>query len=259
MSKADEFKKEVESNLKGLHEDDELKNLSNEWLERSLKHKYSYNFTWLGRPIIQYPQDVVAVQELIWEIEPDLIIETGIAHGGSLILSASMLALLDMKDALRKGQMIEPGKTRRSVLGIDIDIRAHNREAIASHPFSYMISMIEGSSTSEDVVSKVHRHAGDYHRIMIMLDSNHTHEHVLKELGSYASLTSVGSYCIVFDTVINDLDDSNYPDRPWSRNSNPHTAVFEFLKNSDGFVIDERIHDKLQITVAPNGFLKRIR
>jgi len=259
MNKAEEFKREVESNIKRLHSDDEFTMISNEWLERSLPHKYSYNFSWLGRPIIQYPQDMVAVQELIWEVEPDLVIETGIAHGGSLILSASMLSLLDMKDALSKGEMIDPSKTRRRVLGIDIEIRAHNRKAIENHPFSYMISMIEGSSTSESVVSQVHRYARDYNRIMVMLDSNHTHEHVLKELQSYASLISVGSYCVVFDTVISNLDDSNFPDRPWNRESNPQTAVFEFLKNSDGFVIDERIHDKLQITVAPNGFLKRIR
>lgn len=219
--------------------------------------KYSYNFSWLGRPIIQYPQDVVAIQELIWEVKPDLIIEAGIAHGGSLTLSASMLALLDYCEAVEAGNTLDPKASHRRVLGIDIDIRAHNRAAIEAHPMAHRIEMIQGSSISPEIVAEVRRYAAEYERIMVILDSNHTHDHVLAELHAYAPLVSQGSYCVVFDTVIEDLPAGMYPDRPWDVGNNPKTAVHEFLSARDDFEVDEDMEAKLLITVAPGGYLRR--
>lgn len=223
------------------------------------KTKYSYQFSCLGRPIIQFPQDMVAMQELIWKTKPDIIIETGIAHGGSLILSASMLALLDMVNAIKNNTIIDPKLSSRKVLGIDIDIRAHNRAAIETHPMASRIQMIQGSSIDPDIIEQVKQIAGEYKRILVCLDSNHTHEHVLAELEAYAPLTSVDSYCVVFDTIIEDLPKDMFPDRPWGKGNNPKTAVWEYLKTHPEFEIDTSIPHKLLITVAPDGFLKRVR
>ena len=237
----------------------------------SVSAQYSYNFFWLGRPIIQYPQDMVALQEIIWEARPDLIIETGIAHGGSLILSASMLALLDYCDAAQAGQVLDPRASRRRVLGIDIDIRAHNRAAIEAHPMSHRIDMIQGSSIDSDIVARVHAAARGHERVLVILDSNHTHEHVLAELEAYAPLVTRGSYCIVFDTVVEDLPEAMFPDRPWGKGDNPKTAVWEYLRRlreegrsaADGsplaLDVDKDIEGKLLITVAPEGYLRRTR
>jgi cephalosporin hydroxylase len=223
------------------------------------KYKYSYHFDWLGRPIIQFPQDIMAMQELIWTIKPDLIIETGIAHGGSLIFSASMLALLDLCDAVEAGEMFDPKASSRKVLGIDIDIRTHNRAAIEAHPMASRIQMIQGSSVSPDIIERVRALAAGYSRVLVCLDSNHTHDHVLAELKAYAPLTSKGSYCIVFDTVVEDMPKEMFPDRPWGPGDSPKTAVWEYLKAHPEFEIDKRIPNKLMITVAPDGYLKRLQ
>jgi cephalosporin hydroxylase len=225
----------------------------------SIIPKYSYNFSWFTRPIIQYPQDIVAIQELIWQVRPDLIIETGIAHGGSLIFSASMIALMDMADAIESGEkMINPVKSNRKVLGIDIDIRAHNRLAIENHPMFSRIQLIEGSSIDQEVVAQVCEIAAAYSRVLVCLDSMHTHDHVLAELEAYAPLVTPGSYCVVFDTIIEDMPDNVFPDRPWGKGNNPKTAVYEYLKNHSEFIIDKSIEYKLLITVAPDGYLKRL-
>jgi cephalosporin hydroxylase len=225
----------------------------------SLNAQYSYNFTSLGRPIIQYPQDMVAMQELIWKVKPDLIIETGIAHGGSLILSASMLALLDMCEAIESGTVLHPTESKRKVLGLDIEIRQHNRDAIEGHPMATRIQMIQGSSIAPEVIEQVKAVAKKYHRVLLCLDSNHTHDHVLAELEAYAPLTSVGSYCVVFDTIVEDMPKEMFPDRPWGPGDNPKTAVLEYLKTHPEFVIDKSVQQKLLITVAPDGYLKRMR
>ena len=229
-----------------------------EWLKSAFTQKYMYNFEWLGRPIIQTPIDMVAVQELIWKIKPDLIIETGIAHGGSLIMNASMLALLDMCEAVESGESLNPSRSQRLVLGIDIDIRQHNKEAIEDHPMSSRIQMIQGSSTAPEIVEQVQQVAQRYERILVFLDSNHTHNHVLAELQAYAPITSLGSYCIVFDTIVEDLPSELFPDRPWGPGDNPKTAVWEFLKSHPEFEIDKAIQQKLMLTVAPDGYLKKI-
>jgi cephalosporin hydroxylase len=212
----------------------------------------------MGRPIIQYPQDMVAIQELIWKVKPDLIIETGIAHGGSLILSASMLALIDYCEAIQERKALIPGESHRKVLGIDIDIRPHNKEAMENHPLSNLIHMIQGSSIAPEIIEQVRSFSKNYKKIMVFLDSNHTHHHVLKELEGYAPLVSLESYCVVFDTVIEDMPTDSFPDRPWGKGNNPKTAVWEFLRKNGKFEIDKGIENKLLITVAPDGFLKRV-
>lgn len=252
-----DFAHEIDSRLRANRQNSALRIASHEFMVASTQPKYSYNFSMLGRPIIQYPQDMAAIQELIWKIRPDLIIETGIAHGGSLILSASMLALLDYCDAVEADCLFNPKATRRRVLGIDIDIRAHNRTAIETHPMAHRIDMIQGSSISAEVVTQVRKIASEHERVMVMLDSNHTHDHVLEELDSYAPLISSGSYCVVFDTVIEELPAGMYPDRPWDVGNNPKTAVREFLSRNSDFEVDADMEAKLLITVAPGGYLRR--
>ena len=209
----------------------------------SCRYNYSYNFTWLGRPIIQYPQDLMALQEIIWLAKPELIVETGIAHGGSLIFSASMLELLG-----GNGQ----------VLGIDVDIRPHNRVEIEKHPLARRISMIAGSSTDEAVVAKAKARASGKKSVLVILDSNHTHEHVLKELQLYSGLVTPGSYLVVLDTVVEDMPKDFFPDRPWGPGNNPKTAVREFLRANRRFVVDEEMERKLLLTTAPSGYLRCI-
>ncbi|MBX3242479.1 MAG: cephalosporin hydroxylase family protein [Chitinophagaceae bacterium] len=211
----------------------------------SNKALYSYNFSWMGRPIIQYPQDMVAMQEIIWDIKPDLIIETGIAHGGSLIFYASILELV--------------GKGR--ILGIDIDIREHNRKEIEGHPMYKRVKMIQGSSISSEVMKQVEEEVKGSNTILVCLDSNHTHEHVLQELNLYAPFVTQGSYLVVFDTIVEYLPDDYLPGRkrPWGVGNNPHTSVVSFLENNDSFVVDKEIDNKLLIGVAPGGYLKRVK
>jgi len=242
------FEIEVIERIAAIGQNDELKACSHAFMKKSLAPKYSYNFTWLGRPIIQYPQDMIAMQEIIWQVQPDLIIETGIAHGGSLIFSASMLEL----------NVACGGPIDAEVLGVDIAIRPHNRSAIEEHPMFKRISMIEGSSITSEVIAQVHKKAQVKERVLVILDSNHTHEHVLAELNAYAKLTTIGSYCIVFDTIVEDMPAEFFPDRPWGPGDNPKTAVWEYLKTHPEFEIDKSIQNKLMITVAPDGYLKRI-
>jgi len=252
------FDTEIKVRLNALDENLELRAASQNFMQLSLLSMYSYNFKWMGRPIIQYPQDMMAMQEIIWEVKPDLIIETGIAHGGSLIMNASLLAMLDYFDAIETRELIDPKKPKRRVLGIDIDIREHNRKAIEAHPMSNRIEMIQGSSISDDVVNKVKAFAKNYNCILVSLDSNHTHHHVLEELKAYAQLTTEGSYCIVFDTIIEDMPKDFSFERPWCPGDNPKTAVWEYLKSHPEFEVDKSIQNKLLITVAPNGYLKRV-
>jgi cephalosporin hydroxylase len=238
------FEQECRDNIQAMGESAPLKEQSLDWVCATAPHKYTYNFRWLGRPIIQFPQDIVAMQELIWSVRPDLILETGIAHGGSLVFYASMLELLGGDGW---------------VLGIDIDIRAHNREAIESHPMAKRIRMIEGSSIDDATVAQARRLAEGRERVMVVLDSNHTHDHVLAELRKYAPFVTRGSYLVVFDTIVESMPKSHFPDRPWGPGDNPWTAVQAFLKETDRFEVDRSIPDKLLITVAPDGFLRCVK
>jgi len=238
------FQRECDERIKSYAHDEELRQASNSFMNNTIRTKYSYNFSWMGRPIIQYPQDIMAMQEIIWNIKPDLIIETGIAHGGSLIFYASMLELIG-------GDGV--------ILGIDIDIREHNRREIEKHPMFERITMIEGSSVDLGVVTEVYKHARGKRRVLVALDSLHTHDHVLQELELYSPLVTKGSYCVVFDTIVENLPEIYSTDRPWGRGNNPKTAVWEFLKKNDRFIIDRGIEDKLLITVAPDGYLKCVK
>jgi len=254
----EDFDHERRLRISQFADDGVLNSLAHDWVFESMKRKYLYNFDWLGRPIIQYPQDMVAIQEVIWQVKPTLIIETGIAHGGSLILSASMLALLDYCEAVESGLAIYPSESKRKVVGIDIEIREHNRSAIERHPMSSKIEMIEGSSTDQKIVDQVAELAKGHSSVLVLLDSNHSYEHVHCELESYANLVSIGSYCVVFDTFVEDMPTGYFADRPWDKGNSPRTAVDKFLKFHPEFEVDESIQNKLLITVAPGGFVKRI-
>ncbi|WP_298717778.1 cephalosporin hydroxylase family protein [uncultured Oceanisphaera sp.] len=258
MNEIEKFEIEVQGNIDSLMSDKDLQALSRIWIREIIPHKWVYNFSWLGRPAIQVPNDAWALQELVWKIKPDLIIETGIAHGGSLMVSASLLALLDYTDAVESGQVLDPKSSKRKVIGIDIDIRQHNREAIEQHPLSHKIQMFEGSSIDPSIVNAVKEAAKGYQRILVCLDSNHTHDHVLAELEAYASLVTPGSYCIVYDTIVEDMPESMFQDRPWKPGNSPKSAVSAFLNKCDDFLADERMDAKLLISVANGGFLKRL-
>lgn len=227
----------------------DMADLTNRWLGKAQQLGYSYNFDWLGLPIIQYPQDIVAMQELIWKVQPDVVVETGVARGGSLIFYASMLELLETCTGAKGGR----------VIGIDIDIRQPNREAIEAHPLSHRIDLVQGSSVDPAIIEQVRGMVGDAERVLVCLDSNHTHGHVLDELHAYAPMTTPGSYCIVFDTLVEHLPDEAIGDRPWGHGNNPLTAVKAYLAETDMFEIDARVHDKLQISVAREGYLRRCR
>ena len=242
MDPIGEFEQQKKMNVERMGHDEQLRRLSLQWLEESSRFKYSYNFTWLGRPIIQYPQDILAMQEIIWSYKPELILETGIAHGGSLILHASLLELCGAG----------------TVLGIDNDIRAHNRAAIEAHPLARRIAMIQGSSVAPEVVAQVYAQVLGK-RVLVILDSNHSHAHVAQELQCYSPLIKRGGHLIVFDTIIEDLPNELFADRPWGKGNNPKTAVWEFLRTNDRFIVDKELEGKLLLSTAPDGYLKCIR
>lgn len=247
MNPIQTFQMEKQARIEAMSHDVKFKLISDHWLESSMRQKYVYNFEWLGRPIIQNPVDILAMQEIIWSVQPDLIIETGIAHGGSLIFSASMLEL----------NAVCGGPADATVLGVDIDIRKHNRDAIEAHPIARRISMIQGSSIAPETIDIVKAIATGKKKILVCLDSNHTHDHVLAELIGYAPLVSVGSYCVVFDTFVEDVPSDVFPDRPWGPGNSPKTAVWEYLKTHPEFENDQQISNKLMISVALGGYLKR--
>lgn len=239
----EEFKQRNAEYIARMSGDAELAALSSAWFNRVLKYEYAYHFTWMGRPIIQFPQDILVLQEIIWEVKPDLIIETGIAHGGSIIFSASMLELIGGDG---------------EVLGIDTDIRKYNRLAIETHPMYKRVQMIEGSSTDATVLQQVRTIADGKNSVMVILDSNRTHAHVFAELQAFAPLVSTGSYLTVLCTCIESLADDVFPDKPWGKGNNPGSAVDEFLAQNGNFAADLTRTDKLLITVSPNGYLRRI-
>ncbi len=237
-----DFAAEVERNIAGLGADPDLRPLAARFLEETLKLRYNYNFAWMGLPIIQYPQDMAAMQEIIWATRPTTIIEAGVARGGSLVFYASLLEMMG----------VDGGR----VIGVDIDIRPHNRAAIESHPMSKRIALVQGSSTAPETLAQVRRLAGPG-PTLVCLDSMHTHDHVLEELRLYSPLVTPGGYLVVFDTIIEMLPKSLYADRPWGPGDNPFTAVQAFLKENDAFEVDQRMIDKLAVTCCPGGYLKR--
>ncbi|HMK48642.1 MAG TPA: cephalosporin hydroxylase family protein [Thermodesulfovibrionales bacterium] len=224
--------------------DKAIRPLSLAWLIAANTHNYSYRFSWMGMRIIQFPQDIIAMQEIIYRMKPDLIIETGVAHGGSAVFYASMLELIG---------------GRGEVIGIDIDIRKHNMDRIRRHPMYRRITLIQGSSTDEKIVRKVRKKAHEKHRILVCLDSSHTHEHVLKELDLYSPLVRKEGYVVVFDTSIEDMPDDFFPDRPWKSGNSPRTAVSEFMQRNRRFVIDSEIDERLLVSACYGGFLKCVK
>lgn len=250
---SDSFEQEIAESIQLQGKIPTLASAASAFLIESIASRYSYNFTWLGRPIIQYPQDIVGLQEIVFAVKPDLIIETGVAHGGSLILSASLLAMLDLEDQNNEEKLV-----KRRVIGIDIDIREHNRIAIENHFLSRYIQLIEGSSVNPEIISKVSTEASQYKTVLVCLDSNHTHDHVLAELGAYSPFVTLNSYCIVFDTVIEQLPANTFNDRPWCIGNNPMSAIREFITQNSDFEIDTTMDYKLLISAVPNGYLKRV-
>jgi cephalosporin hydroxylase len=248
MENSEKFQIELQERVAQQGTNQPLVEAGAEFMRLSTEPKYSYNFSWLGRPIIQYPQDMLAMQEIIWRVQPDLIIETGIAHGGSLIFSASLLEL----------NASCGGSADAKVVGIDIEIRPHNRAAVLAHPMNRRIEMLEGSSIAPEMIERVRGLAAGRKSVLVCLDSNHTHDHVLAELEGYAPLVTAGSYCVIFDTIIENLPVGSYPNRPWDKDNNPKTAAWEYLKSHPEFEIDHSIDSKLLISVAPEGYLKRI-
>ena len=254
MSDIDAFQRECDANIAAMGSDSELARLSREWIARSARHKYVYNWRWCGLPIIQLPPDVLVTQEIVWEVRPDVIVETGVARGGSLTFSASLLAMLDAAEATGR----TPATTPRRVIGIDIEIRPHNRQAIESHPFAKMIQLVEGSSVAPEIVAEVRGRVRPGERVLVMLDSNHTHDHVLGELEAYAGLVTPGSYCVVQDTGIEFTAPGAFPDRSWGRGNSPMSAIAAWLPGHPEFVVDSSIDHKLQISSSPGGYLRRV-
>ena len=243
MSQDEQFAKEVEENIERQWQDKELVTLSRDWVEKIQPYNYCHSFTWMGQTIIQAPQDIVAMQEIIWQTQPELIIETGIARGGSMVFYASMLELLGGD---------------RTVVGIDIDIRPHNRSSLEQHPMFHRIELVEGSSVDQETVDKIAHFVEGRKSVLVCLDSNHTHEHVLRELELYSPFVTKGNYCVVFDTGVEYLPDHLTADRPWGKGNNPFTAVQAFLSKNEDFTVDQRVEKKLLITAATEGYLKRI-
>ncbi|WMS43023.1 CmcI family methyltransferase [Acuticoccus sp. MNP-M23] len=263
------FRKARAQTIESYPEDAAFQALSADWMKAAYGRRYMYNWEAFGRPVIQLPADMMALSEIIWMVKPDLIVETGIAHGGSVVHSAAQLALLDLADATAKGELLDPLHPKRRVVAVDIDIRAHNRAALEAHPLKPRITLIEGSSVDAGVIAEVHALARGANRVMVCLDSNHTHDHVLAELCAYAPLTSRDAHCVVFDTIIEALPRDFFPARPWNPGDSPRTAIDAYmarcardgLTGVDGaplaFVPDRAIEEKLILTAAPGGFLRR--
>lgn len=258
MSIHENFRQNNLEEIYRMQNNSEFKEVTFKWLELATRFNYPYHFEWMGRPIIQYPTDIVSIQNIILDVKPDLIIETGVAWGGSLILSASMIALLDTIDAIEKGMSFDPRLSSRKVLGIDIEIRSHNRKAISSHPLASRIELLEGSSVSSVVINRVENIAKSHKTILVILDSSHTYDHVLEELHLYSKFVSLGSYCLVLDTLIDDLPENTFKNKPYSKGNAPKMAVSKFLSVNKEFAVDQFFENLVGMTCAPGGFLKKI-
>lgn len=244
MNEAERFAAQVAANIAGLKADKDVQALSRIWVREVTRYKYGYNFSWMGRPIIQTPQDMVALQEVVWRTRPDVIVETGVAHGGSLIYHASLMELLG-------------GNGR--VIGVDVEIRSHNRVEVENHSMARRITLIEGSSVDTAVLQRVINSIAGEQKVMVILDSNHTLEHVQRELEMYSPMVTKGCYLVVFDTLLEDMPADLQGSRPWGPGNGPKTAVHRFLKSNDRFEIDHDIEHKLLITVAPDGWLRCVK
>ena len=222
-----------------LYSRDGLDMLSNLWIKAAAEHRMMYEVSWLGRPVIQFPMDIVAVQELLWKVRPDVVVETGVAHGGSLVLSASIL------------QLIGTGK----VVGVDIEIRKHNRAAIEAHPLAHRIELIEGSSVDEGTMTAVRRAVGDAKTVLVFLDSNHSAAHVFRELELYGALVTPGSYLVAHDGAQAWVSEIPRGKAEWCED-NPLVAIHRYLAEHPEFT-NEPHWTRLGITSSPGGWLRR--
>jgi cephalosporin hydroxylase len=221
---------------------------SKAWLRAGWDAKHVYSFTWLGRPIIQLPEDMVRMQEVIYTLKPDVIVETGVAHGGSLVFYASLLSLI--------------GKGR--VIGIDLTIRPHNRAAIEAHELSHLITLVEGDAVSKDTAKLVSSLVRDGEKVLVLLDSNHSHQHVLDELRIYGKLVSRDSYIVATDGIMQQVRGAPRTQSDWDWN-NPRQAVTDFLRGNMDFVLEEPewLFNEgavtARVTYWPDAFLRRVR
>ena len=240
------FWNEKNKNIEEMGKDKSFFKKTIDWMVHADKYKYTYNFTWMGQPIIKTPADMVVLQEIMWQVKPDLVIETGIAHGGSIIFSASMMSMMGFDG---------------EVVAVDIDIREHNRQLIEKHPMYGRITMYEGDSTDISVINKILIHVEGKKRVMVILDSNHAHEHVLKELEIYSKFVTQDSYIILPDTFIEFFPKGHYSkDRPWDVGNNPYTAMMSFLDTDEGskFQVQKEWSSKAMITESFDGYLKKV-
>ncbi len=235
------FYQQKRANIRLLGADHDIRDLTKAWFRGVSKHRYSYHFSWLGIPVIQFPQDLVAMQEIIWSVKPDAIIETGVAHGGSLVFHASMLELIG-------GDGI--------VIGVDVEIRSHNRRAIEAHSLSKRVKLVEGSSIDTETIVQVEDLLLGKKNPLVILDSNHSSAHVMAELDLYQRFVKRGSYLVVLDTIIDEMPEEFSDGKPWGPGRGPKAAVHQFLRKTERFVIDKEYNDKLLVSVAPDGFLR---
>lgn len=239
----EKFEADRLNNAVSLEQDNELQDLAIDLITKSDKHGHAYQWTWLDLPIIQSTEDIIAAQELVWKVKPDVIIETGIAWGGSIVFYASLL------------QLIGKGK----IVGIDVALPQKNIDKIMAYPFSDRIELIKGSSIDQAIVDQAASHVNSGDTVMLMLDSNHTHEHVLKELEMYAHLVTKDSFIIVSDTVVEDIPPQEHRPRPWGPGDNPKTAVNAFLETADRFVLDPYYNAKALVTFDKGGYIKCVK
>lgn len=237
------FEIENRQQASAQHDDCDLQRKALDLLIQSDKYGYTYHWTWLGLPIIQLPPDINATQEIIWQNKPDVIIETGIAWGGSVVMYASIQ------------QLVGKGKT----IAVDRVLPQKNIDAIMGYPFSDRIHLLHGSSTDPEIIEAISAMIEPDDSVMVLLDSNHTHDHVLAELRLYGPLVSPGQYLIVSDTIIEDIPVQEHRARPWGPGNNPKTALQEYLRESDRFEEDTYINEKLLTTFTPNGYMKCIK
>lgn len=230
-----------------LASEDGFKAVSRAWLRAGWDTKHVYSFSWFGRPIIQLPEDMFRLQEVIYQLKPDVVVETGVAHGGSLVFYASLF------QAMGRGR----------VIGVDIEIRPHNRRAIESHELAHRISLVEGSSVDSGTFDRVLTAVGDARCVLVVLDANHTYDHVLREMELYSKLVTKGSYIIVTDGIMKDLVGAPRTKPDWATN-NPHKALIDFVSNNPGFAVEEPewlFNESLlseRITYWPDAFVRKV-
>lgn len=240
----EDLEKQKRENAGAQRQDEGLARIAHDFVVKSDQYGYGYQWTWCGLPVIQMPQDIVVTQEIIWACKPDVIIETGIAWGGSIALYASLL------------QLIGKGK----VVGVDLNLMNHVADQIMGLPFaSGRVHLYKGSSVDPDIVSRIRAHVSPGQSVMVLLDSNHTHEHVFEELKIYAPLVTKGQFLIVSDTIVEEIPVQEHRPRPWGPGNNPKTALRAYLRDHPEFEVDSYINAKALLTYSPDAYCRKVR